>query len=326
MAQDDKNNQISDLAMAKRISKKQVSKNDLRDSLRGPTTTGGGRLAYFNISEEEIQAHPEEVVKELSHTVAMIPLGNISPNPDQPRKDFAPDALQELAESIKAYGLIQPVTVRRLSADAYQLISGERRLKASQLAGLSEVPAYVRIANDQEMMEMALVENIQRENLNPMEVAITYQRLIEEFDLRHEDLAHRVGKKRTTITNFLRLLDLPPYIQEEVKLGSISTGHAKVLAGLDDFAVQKHFLESTVREELSVRALEKMVSDFKKPKPPKAAPALPEDYQRVEQSFQEFFGSKKQVKLKMKDEGKGQIVLAFNSVEELNNLLDRLES
>jgi ParB family chromosome partitioning protein len=310
--------------MAKRISKKQVSKDDLRGSLRGAGS--GGRLSYFNISEEDIQSHPEEVVKELSHIVAMIPVGKISPNPDQPRKDFDPEALQELAESITAYGLIQPVTVRRLSAEAYQLISGERRLKASQIAGLSEVPAYVRIANDQEMMEMALVENIQRENLNPMEVAITYQRLIEEFSLRHEDLAQRVGKKRTTITNFLRLLDLPPYIQEEIKSGRVSTGHAKALAGLGDFAVQKHFLERTVREELSVRALEKLVSDFKKPKPPKKSPALPEDYQRVEQSFQAFFGSKKQVKLKMKEAGKGQVVLSFNNVEELNELLDRLES
>ncbi len=309
--------------MAKRISKN-VSKSDLRDSLRGAGKSA--RLSYFNISEEEIQEHPEEVVRELSHTVAGIPIAQISSNPDQPRKDFDQEALQELADSIKAYGLIQPVTVRRLSADSYQLISGERRWKASQLAGLTEIPAYVRIANDQEMMEMALVENIQREDLNPIEVAITYQRLIDEFDLRHEDLAQRVGKKRTTITNFLRLLELPIYIQEVVKEGKLSTGHAKALAGLDDFVMQKHFMERAIQEELSVRVLEKMVSDFKAPKAAKTkASALPEDYRRVEQAFQAFFGSKSGVKLKMKEAGKGQIVLSFNSVEELNNLLDRLE-
>ena len=227
--------------MAKRISKKNVSSTDLRDSLR--SVKKSSRLAYFNISEEDIEQNPEQVVKELSHTVAMIPVRQIAPNPDQPRKDFDEEALQELADSLKVYGLIQPVTVRRLSSDAYQLISGERRWKASQLAGLEEIPAYVRLANDQEMMEMALVENIQREDLNAMEVAITYQRLIEEFSLRHEDLAQRVGKKRATITNFLRLLELPPVVQESVKEGEISMGHARALAGLDDFAVQKYLLD-----------------------------------------------------------------------------------
>lgn len=309
--------------MAKRISKK-VSNSDLRDSLKGAGKSA--RLSYFNISEEEIHDHPEEVVKELSHTVAEIPIAQISSNPDQPRKDFAPEALQELADSIKAYGLIQPVTVRRLSADAYQLISGERRWRASQLAGLKEIPAYVRIANDQEMMEMALVENIQREDLNPIEVSITYQRLIDEFNLRHEDLAQRVGKKRTTITNSLRLLELPIYIQEKIKEGMLSTGHAKALAGLDDFVMQKHFMERTIDDGLSVRALERMVSDFKAPKASKPkTSSLPDSYREVERSFQEFFGSKSGVKLKVKDDGKGQIILSFNSVDELNNLLDRIE-
>ncbi|MCO6488515.1 MAG: ParB/RepB/Spo0J family partition protein [Phaeodactylibacter sp.] len=312
--------------MAKRISKKNVSKNDLRDSLR--SVKKSSRLAYFNISEEEIEQNPEKVVRELSHTVAMIPVSQIAPNPDQPRKDFDGEALQELADSLKAYGLIQPVTVRRLSPDAYQLISGERRWKASRLAGLEEIPAYVRLANDQEMMEMALVENIQREDLNAMEVAITYQRLIEEFSLRHEDLAQRVGKKRATITNFLRLLELPPVVQEAVKEGEISMGHARALAGLDDFAMQKYLLDKVVKEGMSVRALEKAVSDYKQPKAKKSsggAQKLPDEYQKVEQTFQEFFGAKNQVRLKLKEKGKGQVVLSFNSVEELNQLLDRLE-
>ncbi|MCB0611930.1 MAG: ParB/RepB/Spo0J family partition protein [Lewinellaceae bacterium] len=312
--------------MAKRISKKNVSSTDLRDSLR--SVKKSSRLAYFNISEEDIEQNPEQVVKELSHTVAMIPVRQIAPNPDQPRKDFDEEALQELADSLKVYGLIQPVTVRRLSSDAYQLISGERRWKASQLAGLEEIPAYVRLANDQEMMEMALVENIQREDLNAMEVAITYQRLIEEFSLRHEDLAQRVGKKRATITNFLRLLELPPVVQESVKEGEISMGHARALAGLDDFAVQKYLLDKIIKEGLSVRALEKQVSDYKQPKTKKSsggAQKLPDEYRRVEQTFQEFFGAKNQVKLKLKEKGKGQVVLSFNSVDELNELLERLE-
>ncbi|MCB0562074.1 MAG: ParB/RepB/Spo0J family partition protein [Phaeodactylibacter sp.] len=312
--------------MAKRISKKNVSSTDLRDSLR--SVKKSSRLAYFNISEEDIEQNPEQVVKELSHTVAMIPVRQIAPNPDQPRKDFDEEALQELADSLKVYGLIQPVTVRRLSSDAYQLISGERRWKASQLAGLEEIPAYVRLANDQEMMEMALVENIQREDLNAMEVAITYQRLIEEFSLRHEDLAQRVGKKRATITNFLRLLELPPVVQESVKEGEISMGHARALAGLDDFAVQKYLLDKIIKEGLSVRALEKQVSDYKQPKTKKSsggAQKLPDEYRHVEQTFQEFFGAKNQVKLKLKEKGKGQVVLSFNSVDELNELLERLE-
>ena len=312
--------------MAKRISKKNVSSTDLRDSLR--SVKKSSRLAYFNISEEDIEQNPEQVVKELSHTVAMIPVRQIAPNPDQPRKDFDEEALQELADSLKVYGLIQPVTVRRLSSDAYQLISGERRWKASQLAGLEEIPAYVRLANDQEMMEMALVENIQREDLNAMEVAITYQRLIEEFSLRHEDLAQRVGKKRATITNFLRLLELPPVVQEAVKEGDIAMGHARALAGLDDFAVQKYLLDKIIKEGMSVRALEKQVSDYKQPKTKKSsggAQKLPDEYRRVEQTFQEFFGAKNQVKLKLKEKGKGQVVLSFNSVDELNELLERLE-
>lgn len=312
--------------MAKRISKKNVSKTDLRESLR--SVKKSSRLAYFNISEEDIEQNPEKVVRELSHTVAMIPVKGIAPNPDQPRKDFDPEALQELADSLKAYGLIQPVTVRRLGPDSYQLISGERRWKASQLAGMEEIPAYIRLANDQEMMEMALVENIQREDLNAMEVAITYQRLIEEFSLRHEDLAQRVGKKRTTITNFLRLLELPPVVQEAVKENEISMGHARALAGLDDFAVQKYLLDKILKEGMSVRALERQVSDYKQPKAKKSAASsakLPDEYRKVEQTFQEFFGAKNQVKLKLKEKGKGQVVLSFNSVDELNQLLDRLE-
>ena len=315
--------------MAKRIKKKGISSSDLKASLKGLEKKGNSRLAYFNITEDEINQNPEKVVKELSHTVAMIPLSQISPNSDQPRTDFDEEALQELADSIKTYGLIQPITLRRFNDKEYQIISGERRYRASKLAGLEEVPAYIRIANDQEMMEMALVENIQRENLNAMEIAITYQRLKQEFKLTDDKLAERVGKKRTTITNFLRLLKLPPVVQEHLKDGDISAGHAKALAGLEEFTKQTYFLEKVLDNNLSVRNLEALISEYKN-KPPKknvSAPSLPDAYLNVEKSFQEFFGSKKHVKLKIKDteKGKGQLVLSFNSVEELNNLLDRLD-
>ncbi|HMQ45841.1 MAG TPA: ParB/RepB/Spo0J family partition protein [Saprospiraceae bacterium] len=311
--------------MAKKISPKKVSTTDLRSSIRGGVKSSG-RLSYFNITEEEIQQHPEEVVKELAQSVALIPIAQIAPNPDQPRKDFDPAALQELADSIKTYGLIQPLTVRRLSQDDYQLISGERRWRASKLAGLEEVPAYVRIANDQEMMEMALVENIQRENLNGIEVAITYVRLIEEFNLTHEELANRIGKKRVTVTNMLRLLDLPTHIQEAIKAGKISAGHGKALASVDDFAMQQYFANKVIQEQISVRALEQLISQYKMPKAEKSAKNdLADDYKQVERSFREFFGVRDRLKLKLKEEGKGQIVIVFNSVKELNELLDRLE-
>jgi ParB family chromosome partitioning protein len=311
--------------MAKRI-KRGVSKSDLKDSLKG-VGKKNSRLSYFNISEEEINNDPEKVVKALSNTVTVIPIAQISPNHDQPRQEFDEVALQELADSIKTYGLIQPITVRRFNDKEFQIISGERRWRASQIAGLTEVPAYVRIANDQQMMEMALVENIQREDLNPLEVAITYKRLKDEFDLTQDKLAERVGKKRTTITNFLRLLDLPPVVQDYLRDGEISAGHAKSLAGLEHYEQQTYFLEKILDQKLSVRALEALIREFKEPKAKKktASTKLPDEYVRVEQSFQEFFGSKKQVKLKLKSTGKGQVILNFNTVEELNQLLDRLD-
>lgn len=178
---------------------------------------GLGTRALFGNMDQQIAENPAEVVKELSHTVAMIPLEEIEVNPFQPRNEFDEEALLELSNSIQIYGLIQPITVRRLSANAYQLISGERRLRASKMAGLTEIPAYIRLANDQEMLEMALVENIQRENLNAIEIAITYQRLKDECNLTDDTLAERVGKQRSTITNYRNLLKLPPDIQTAVK-------------------------------------------------------------------------------------------------------------
>jgi ParB family chromosome partitioning protein len=314
--------------MAKRISKKKkTSVDDLRSSLRtvaGKGAGSGGRLSYFNITEEDIQNNPAGVSKELANTVAMIPVVQIAPNPDQPRKEFEPEALQELADSLKTYGLIQPITVRRFNDHEYQIISGERRWRAAQLAKLEEIPTYIRIASDQEMTEMALVENIQRENLNPMEVAFSYHRLIEEFNLSHEMLAERVGKKRATITNYLRLLDVHLEVMQALKSGGISMGHGRALAGIADKLLQKKVLDKVLESRLSVRDTERLVREYSKQT--KKKKALPDNYQRILNELRAKLGSKR-IDLKLKDEagGKGQIVVPFGSVEELNALLEELE-
>lgn len=283
----------------------------------------GVRALLANI-EEQVAENPEEVVKELSHSVAMIPVDEIEVNPFQPRKEFDEEALKELSASIQVHGLIQPITLRRLSANEYQLISGERRLRASKMAGLFEIPAYIRLANDQEMLEMALVENIQRENLNAIEIAITYQRLKDECNLTDENLADRVGKQRSTVTNHLRLLRLPPNIQKAIKEKIISAGHAKALVGVEDYAKQQALFEETIKQGLSVRALEHLASAENSEKPKKVASKIGDEYEQVQQRFREFFGSKG-VQLKLKSPGKGQIVIPFESDHQLNDLLDLLE-
>ena len=175
-----------------------------------------------------------------SADIMLIPVDMIEPNPFQPRSTFDPAAMEELAESIRTLGLIQPITVRKKSPDRYQIISGERRFRASRLAGLTEMPAYIRETDDQGMLEMAIVENIQRENLDPIEIALSYQRLIEECDLTQEQMAARVGKKRASVTNYLRLLKLPAKVQHDLKVGLLSAGHAKVLLGIEHEPIQKH--------------------------------------------------------------------------------------
>lgn len=214
------------------------------------------------IPTEEIEK--KQVIKELSNTVADIPIANIEVNPDQPRKDFDEETIQELAESIKTYGLIQPITVRHdKKTEKFQIISGERRFRASKIAGLQQIPAYVRIADDAAMLEMALVENIQREDLNAIEIATTYERLIEECRLTHDQLSERVGKKRSTVTNYMNLLHLPPIIKKGLKEQLITTGHAKAIKGIDKAVVQEGLYERTLHEELSVREVEKLVKAIK---------------------------------------------------------------
>lgn len=286
---------------------------------------GMGIRALLSNIDSSSPEQQEEAVRELSHTVAMIPVEQIEVNPFQPRIEFDEEALNELAESLKVHGVIQPLTIRRLTADAYQLISGERRLRAAKIAGLEAVPAYVRLANDQEMLEMALVENIQREDLNPIEVAITYQRLIDECDLTHESLGDRVGKKRSTVTNFLGLLKLPPQIQQALKDKRISMGHAKALRGIDDLAVQLSIFQEIVTKGLSVRDAEQLARSYQEPKTTtkKAVKRLPDGYQEVQEKLSGFLGAK--VQLKSQGRGKGQIVIRFGSNDDLNRLLDLIE-
>ena len=296
--------------MAKKVKKKQL---------------GLGVRALLSSMDADIEA-TEEVVKELSGSVAMIPVNEIEVNPFQPRKEFDNEALTELSESLKTYGLIQPITVRRLNDQSYQLISGERRLRASKKAGLEEVPAYIRLANDQEMIEMALVENIQRENLNAIEVAFTYERLIEECNLTHENLAERVGKKRSTISNSLRLLKLPPSIQNSLKEGKITMGHARSLAGLEeDVALQNIIFKEIIQKDLSVRATENLIKSYREPTvKPANKPSLSNDYQAVENNLKSYLGAK--VNLKVKSNGSGQISIPFTSTKDLNRILDLIES
>ncbi len=294
---------------------KQVKKKELGKGIRA-------LLANVEVESPEQQM---ETVKELTHTVAAIPLEQVEVNPFQPRKEFDPDALEELARSLRTHGLIQPITVRRMAENQYQLISGERRLRAARIAGLTEVPAYIRLANDQEMIEMALVENIQRQDLNAIEVAITYQRLIDECDLTHEALSERVGKQRSTVTNFLRLLKLPPDIQKALKENTITMGHARALINIEDVSLQLTLFKEVVKKGLSVRATEALVRRYKNPQAKSSdnTTELPSDYKKVRDNLRSYLGTR--VDLKRNANGSGQIRIPFSNDDELNRILDLIE-
>ncbi|RAI92081.1 ParB/RepB/Spo0J family partition protein [Algoriphagus yeomjeoni] len=271
----------------------------------------------------------EEILPEVVKTgIFGIPLDQIQVNPFQPRVHFDKDALAELAESIKVQGIIQPITVRRLDTDEYQLISGERRFQASKIAGLTQIPAYVRTANDQQMLEMALIENIQRENLNALEIAQSYQRLLAECDLKQEELGDRVGKNRTTVNNYLRLLKLPPTIQAAIRDQQLSMGHARALINIEDVDKQLAIFKKAVEEELSVRKVEALVKALNEGKPEKPAnkeldPVRKYEINKLQQRLASHFGTK--VALKSNPKNKGEIKIPFNSASDLNRILEILE-
>lgn len=262
--------------------------------------------------------------------IAEIPVDEIEVNPFQPRTHFDQEALEELSESIKVHGIIQPITVRRLTSNQYQLISGERRFQASKLAGLETIPAYIRSANDQQMLEMALIENIQRENLNAIEIALSYQRLISECSLKQDELGERVGKNRATVTNYLRLLRLPPDIQIAVRDNKLSMGHARAIINVDSPEKQLYIFKKTLDEDLSVRKVEELVREMSPKKPEKsegdntspASPAPSREITQLQSRLSSHFGTRVVVK---SDAGKGEIKIPFLSVEDLNRIIDILK-
>jgi ParB family transcriptional regulator, chromosome partitioning protein len=258
--------------------------------------------------------------------IANINIEKIGANPFQPRTAFDRASLEELSISITEQGIIQPITVRKLGYDKYQLISGERRLKACKLAGLDEIPCYIRVANDEQMLEMALVENIHREDLNSIEIAISYQRLIDECKLTHEKLSERLGKNRTTITNYLRLLKLSAEVQIALRDTKISMGHARALINLPDNEAQIDVLDQIIEDGLSVREVERLVKEYGTPVPGKkktVAVQLPEKFKEAKKMLHLRYDAK--VGLDRNNKGKGKIVISFDSDEDFDRIFEKLK-
>jgi ParB family transcriptional regulator, chromosome partitioning protein len=265
-------------------------------------------------------------VVEATTGINRIPIDSIVINPKQPRRDFDEQALNELAASIKLHDIIQPITVSELPGRKYQLISGERRYRASKLAGLKDIPAYVRHANDSQLLELALLENLQREDLNAIEVAISYKRMMEELDYTQEQVAERMGKERTTVTNYIRLLKLPPDIQLAVRNGSMSMGHARALVNVDVVDKQLYIFNQIKERGLSVRQTEDLVRQLYKNTDgdvkSSAKPNLPPAYKRIEDNLASHFGTK--VKLAHNKKGYGSISIDYYSLQELNKILEQM--
>ncbi len=259
--------------------------------------------------------------------IAEIEISKIETNPFQPRTDFDGMMLRELADSIKSQGVIQPITVRKMGYDKYQLIAGERRLRASQLAGIERIPTFIRVANDEQMLELALIENIHRQELNAIEVAISYQRLIEECDLTQEKLSERIGKNRSSIANTLRLLKLPPSVQVSLRDGFITTGHARALITVEDAELQENMLRMIINKGLNVRQVEEMVrtivkGENKKPETAKKSVPIPEKFKETPATLSKMLGAK--VSLKRNNKGQGSIVISFKSDHELERIIAAL--
>lgn len=287
---------------------------------------GRGLSALLENAETDITSgNKSESASRVLGSVAFLPITFIEANPFQPRTVFDQESMLELAQSIKELGIIQPVTVRKMGYDQFQLISGERRFRAAQIAGLTEIPAYIRVANDQTMLEMALVENIQRKNLDAIEIAISYQRLIDECKLTQEALSERVGKKRTTITNTIRLLKLPPEVQMALRKNQISMGHARALLAFESEAKLLAAFKKILSEDWSVRQVEQASQDAKSVgKKPKTTPAaLSFEHQKIKSDLIDKFGTK--VDLKRAHNGSGKIEIAFRSDDELLRIIDQLE-
>lgn len=281
---------------------------------------GRGLSALLKDPQNDINSAEDKNADKLVGHIVELELSSIEVNPFQPRTRFNEDALRELGSSIKELGVIQPITVRKLDFDKYQLVSGERRYRASKLIGLETIPAYIRIANDQESLEMALVENIQRQDLDPIEIALSYQRLIDEISLTQEQLSERVGKNRSTIANYLRLLKLDPIIQTGMRDGFLGMGHGRALINVDDPQIQLEIYEKILKNSLSVRDTEKLVKEAKNGPEPKTVskPAIPVTYKKSIKEFTDYLGTK--VDVKVQKNGKGKLTIPFSSEEEFNRI------
>lgn len=289
----------------------------------------GVRALLSNIKSNPTPETKKEVVKDLTATISEIEITNIEPNPFQPRIEFKPQDLEELAHSIKTHGVIQPITVRSVGGNKFQIISGERRWRASQMAGKKSIPAYVRIADDQGLLEMAIVENVQRADLNAIEVAVSFQRLIDECSLSHEEMADRVGKNRSTVTNYLRLLKLPPSLQLALKENTISMGHARALIPVEPTDAQLDIFNRVIRDNLSVRATESLIQNLKDSFNKKTSASTNKkseenpEVQKIKRQLSAHFGSK--VDIKRNAQGKGSFIIHFGSDDEFNEILDIFE-
>lgn len=296
---------------------------------------GKGIRALLNTIDDEMKSPdgapvPPAVSGQAAGNIARIPIEQIVVNPKQPRRDFDEQALKELSESIKLHDIIQPVTVVKLDTNRYQLISGERRWRASKMAGLKDIPAYIRIANDQQILEMALLENLQREDLNAIEVGLSYRRLMDECDLTQEEVAERMKKDRSTVTNYLRILRLPPDVQRAVRDGELSMGHARAIIGLEQVDQQLYVFREVREKGLSVRQTEKLVKDMAHPdnksqatKSAGTAIKLPPAYKRIEDNMASHFSTK--VKMDRKKNGKGTILIEYYSDEDLERIMKLMD-
>ncbi|MFH4967144.1 ParB/RepB/Spo0J family partition protein [Gaetbulibacter sp. M240] len=285
---------------------------------------GRGLSALLNDPDNDIKSAKDKNAEKVIGNIIELDLDFIEVNPFQPRTKFSEESIQELASSVKELGIIQPITVRKLGFNKYQLVSGERRYRASKLLNLETIPAYIRIANDQESLEMALVENIQRQDLDPIEIALSYQRLIEEIQLTQEQMSERVGKKRSTITNYLRLLKLDPIIQTGIRDGFISMGHGRALIAIEDQGDQLDIYEKILSGKLSVRETEDLVRNYhdkgesKTPSKKAEDQSVPKYIKKGVQVFSEYFGHK--IDVKVSKNGKGKITIPFHSEEDFNRI------
>lgn len=289
---------------------------------------GRGLSALLKDPNNDIQTIEDKNADKVIGNIIELDINSIEVNPFQPRTNFSEESLRELASSIKELGIIQPITVRKLDFNKYQLVSGERRFRASKLIGLETITAYVRIANDQESLEMALVENIQRQDLDPIEIALSYQRLIDEINLTQEQMSERVGKKRSTIANYLRLLKLDPIIQTGMRDGFISMGHGRALIAIDNLSIQLDIYEQILSKKLSVRETETYVRDYNSNEDDKPIAktdteqeknqGIPVHIQNGIKEFSEYFGHK--IDVKISKNGKGKITIPFHSEEDFNRI------